>query len=458
MAMISRAQFASPTGRVLLALIIGVLIGVGVAASHDQRLLDVAVAIEPIGVLWVNAIRMTVIPLVVSLLIVGVADQSSVAVGQLGTRAVLTFLGLLVVASLYAFVTVSWSMHWLHIDPTTSAALRAGISASADRTSAAIHTDPGFGAWLIALVPSNPIQSAATGALLPLIVFTLLFALALSRLSVEVTEPLLRLFRAIADAMLTLVRWVIALAPIGVFALIVPATARLGASAAGALGYYLMATVVLSLGLILLLYPIVALATGIPMRRFARAALPGQVVAFGTSSSLAALPALIDGAERVLQLPAAVGGFALPLAASMFKIGSPVAKVTGAMFLARLYGVHVSVTQILTLLAVSVLLSASTPGVPHSWLVVLAPMLTTIGVPPEGVGLLMAVDVVPDMIFTTLNATGYIAAAAIVGGRRLPTSTDDDALPSYPCFSGKRELITDSNADRLPRRNTGTAR
>jgi proton glutamate symport protein len=418
-AMIPRAKFISPTGRVLTALVLGLGLGVSIAASHSPRLLAIALSVEPIGVLWVNAIRMTVIPLVVSLLVTGVADQRShAALGQLGKRAFLTFLGLLCLASLYTLVTVTWSMHWLHIDPATSAALRAGVSASADETSAVIRSAPGFRDWLTGLVPSNPIQAAASGALLPLVVFTLLFAVALSRLRPEVAEPVLRVFRGVAEAMLTLVRWVIALAPIGVFALIVPTTARLGASAAGALGYYIAVTIVVSLGCILLLYPVVAIATGIPMRQFARAALPGQVVAFGSSSSLAALPALIDGAERVLHLPPAIGGFVLPLSASTFKVGSPVAKVIGTVFLARLYGVDISVTQMLTLLAVSVLLSVSTPGVPHSWLVILAPMLATVGVPPEGVGLLMAVDVIPDMIFTTLNATGYIVAAAIVSGRR----------------------------------------
>ena len=412
-----RAQFDSPTRRVLVALVVGVVIGVLVAQSHDARLLSVALSVEPLGILWVNAIRMTVIPLVVSLLITGVADRRSSDVGRLGGRAFLVFLGLLCFSSVYALLTVRWSMHWLHIDAATSAALRAGVSASASETSAAIHSAPGFRDWLIGLIPSNPIRAAADEAFLPLIVFTLLFALAISRLEPKVADPLLGFFRALADAMLLLVRAVIMLAPIGVFALIVPTTARLGASAAGALGYYIVVTLVLATGLILLLYPLVAVITGSSMGRFARAALPAQAVALGTSSSLAALPALIEGAERVLRLPPAVRGFVLPLAASTFKIGSPVSKVTGTLFLAHLYGVQVGTTQLLTLVLASVLLSVSTPGVPHSWLIVLAPMLASVGVPPEGVGLLMAVDVIPDMIYTTLNVTGYMASAAIVQAR-----------------------------------------
>lgn len=415
--MLSRLRSLSATTQVLAALVIGLVIGIAAALSHDPRMIAAAEWIEPVGVIWVNAIRMTVIPLVVSLLVTGIAERSGEGVGHLGARSFAVFLGLLGVASVYSLLVVTWSMHWLVIDPATSATLRASVSATAAETTSAISSAPGFREWLIALVPTNPIQAAVQGSLLPLIVFTLLFALALSRLKPEASAPVLRVFRALADALLVLVRWIIVLAPIGVFALIVPTAARLGASAVGALGYYLVAVLLLSIGLILLLYPVVAIVTGTPMARFARAVLPGQAVAFGTSSSLAALPALIEGADRVLGMPASVRGFALPLAASTFKIASPVSKVAGALFLARLYGVDIGITQVLTLVVVSVLLSVSTPGVPHSWLIVLAPMLAAAGIPPEGVGLLMAVDVIPDMIFTTLNATGYMAAATIVAGR-----------------------------------------
>ncbi len=409
-----RTTAASPTARVLVALLAGLALGIAIAMSDDARLLSYAEAIEPLGVLSVNAIRMTVIPLVVSMLITSIAERSA-TVGRLGGRALVVFASLLTLSATYAMIAIPLSMRWLTIDAVTSQTLRAGATATAAETSAAIHDAPGFRAWLVDLVPTNPIQAAASGRLLPLIVFTVLFALALARLKPESREPVLRVFRALAEVMLVLVRWIIALAPLGVFTLIVPTTARLGTAAAGALGYYLAATVLLAIGFLVILYPVVAIAARIPIGLFARAALPGQAVAIGTSSSLAALPGLIDGTDRVLRLPPAVSGFVLPLAASTFKITSPIAKVTGALFLARLYGVDIGFTQLLTLVLASVLLSASTPGVPHAWLVVLAPMLVTAGIPPEGIGLLMAVDLIPDMAYTTVNATGYIAAAAIVG-------------------------------------------
>ncbi|MEO7456114.1 MAG: dicarboxylate/amino acid:cation symporter [Gemmatimonadaceae bacterium] len=409
-----RSRIASPTGTVLIALALGLAAGIAIALSGDARLLHLAEGIEPVGIMWVNALRMTVIPLVVSLLITGVSDRGNVAVSQLGARSVLAFALLIGVSTIYAILTVPWSMHWLVVDPAASAAMRAGVTATSSQTAAAIHDAPGFRDWLISLIPTNPIQAAVNGALLPLIVFSLLFGLALSRSTPEVAEPVLRVFRALGESMLTLVRWVSVLAPIGVFALILPTAARLGATAVGALGYYVAVTYVLTLGLIVLLYPLIAVLGRVPLRTLGRALLPAQVVAFGTSSSIAALPALIDGADRELHVSAPVRGFVLPLAASAFKISSPIAKLVGALFLARFYGVDIALTQLMSLALVSVLLSVSTPGVPHGWLIVLAPMLASVGVPAEGIGLLMAVDVLPDMIYTATNATGYMGAAVLV--------------------------------------------
>jgi proton glutamate symport protein len=409
-----RSRLTSPTGQVLAALALGLALGVAVALSHDPSLLRLAEAIEPVGVMWVNALRMTVIPLVVSLLITGIADRGTASVGQLGVRALLAFAILIGAMAVLALLTVPWSLNWLQVDAAASAAMRAGVSVSSAQTAAAIHDAPGMREWLVSLVPTNPIQAAVNGALLPLIVFSLLFGLALSRLETELAEPVLRVFRALGESMLMLVRWVSVLAPLGVFALIVPTAARLGASAVGALGYYVVVAYVITGAGILLMYPIIAFLGRVPLRTLARALLPAQVVAFGTSSSIAALPALIDGADRTLRMSAPVRGFVLPLAVSAFKVGSPISKMLGALFLARLYGVDVTVTQMLSLVVVSVLLSVSTPGVPHGWLIVLAPMLASVGIPPEGIGLLMAVDVLPDMIWTTLNATGYMGAAVIV--------------------------------------------
>jgi len=136
--------------------------------------------------------------------------------------------------------------------------------------------------------------------MLPLIVFTLLLAVAIARSAPETRKPLLEFFRALGDAMLVLVRWVIMLAPIGVFALVLPLAAHAGGAMVGGIGFYVLAYSVGCIAVILLLYPVVMFFAGIPIRRFARAALPSQLIAFSSSSSIASLPALVESAEEGL--------------------------------------------------------------------------------------------------------------------------------------------------------------
>lgn len=419
----------SLTTRVLIALVLGLVAGMAVAAYPLPALLSVVHVIEPIGVLWVNAIRMTVIPLVISLLVTGVASSTDArTVGRIGARSFMAFVGLLALSAVVALVVAPPLFTWLHIDPATSAALRAAASGSAAATTAAASATPGFAQWLVDIVPTNPIRAAADGAMLPLVVFTLAFALALLRLPAERREPVLVVFRALGDAMLVLVRWIIALAPVGVFALMLPLASRTGVAVAGALGYYVVAMAVACLALIALLYPTAALAARLSIPRFARAVFPAQAVAISSSSSLASLPALIDGAERRLGLPTSVAGVTLPLAVSAFKIGSPVVWSVAAIFLASFYGVPLDASGRLMVAATAALTSFSVPGVPHGWLLIIAPLLASLGIPAEGIGLLIAVDVIPDMFATTLNVTGDMVAAGIVArGERAGVPLPSDA-------------------------------
>jgi len=229
--------------------------------------------------------------------------------------------------------------------------------------------------------------------------------------------------------MLTLVRWIILAAPIGVFALMLPLAAHAGAAVAGAIGFYIVAYSIALLVAILLLYPAVALAARIPMRRFARAALPGQIIAFSSSSSLAALPSLVEAAERELRLPERVVAFVLPLAASTFKIAAPVSWTIGALFVGWFYGIALHVSQLALIAFAALFLTFVAPGIPRGAFIMLTPLFLTIGLPAEGIGILIALDAIPDTFSSVLNATGNLAATAIVAGRENPTST---SLPSQP--------------------------
>jgi len=278
------------------------------------------------------------------------------------------------------------------------------------------------------LIPSNPIAAAASGAMVPLILFTLILAIAIARSPESTRAPLLGLARAAGDAMLRVVRWVVLVAPIGVFALVLPLAAHLGGAVAGAIGVYIAAYSLASVVVILLVYPVVAVFGGIPIGRFARAALPAQLIAFSSSSSIASLPALIESGERGLALPSRITGFVLPLAVSTFKLAAPVSWTIGALFIGWFYGIPLHARELATVAFAAVFLAFAAPGVPRGAFIMLTPLFLAIGLPAEGIGILIAVDALPDTFATALNVTGDLAAAALVAssasGYRLQATAD----------------------------------
>ncbi len=402
--------------RVLVSLGAGLLGGVLIAASGSEALLRATDAIVPIGTLWINAIRMTVIPLVVSLLITGVAGAADLrAIGRLGGRSLLTFLALLVGTAIVIMPVGVLAFRMLGANSAVPP-LPPGAAEAAGQIAAEGAT-PGFAAWLTALIPTNPIAAAANGQMLQLILFTLILALAIAKLAPAVRDPLLGFFRGLAEAMLVIVRWIVAVAPLGVFALVLPLAAHGGAGVAGAVGFYVLVYSLSSIFVALLLYPVVKAVAKVPIATFARAVLPGQSVAFASSSSIAALPALVEGAERVLELPARVTGFVLPLSVTMFKIAAPVSWTIGALFVGWFYGIPLSLGDLAIVAFASTFLAFAAPGVPRGAFLMLTPLFLAIGLPAEGIGILIAVDAIPDLFSTVLNVTGYMAATTIVARR-----------------------------------------
>jgi Na+/H+-dicarboxylate symporter len=402
--------------RVLLALVVATALGLLIAAANDARLIGLADQLAPIGTLWVNAIRMTVIPLVVSLLVTGVASTTDVApIGRLGARTAIVFI--LLPASIAAVMMpiIATVFAWLP-PPASRPPLPPGASEAASQVAAS--DAPTLAAWLTSLIPSNPVSAAADGAMVPLIIFTLLFALALTRVAAAARNTLLGLFQAVAETMLTLVGWVIMAAPIGIFALILPLAAHAGSALVGGIGFYIVAYSILSVVATLLLYPATAVFGGVPIRLFARAALAPQLIAFSSSSSIASLPALIASAENELCLPKRTTGFVLPMTVSTLKVAAPVSWTVGALFIGWFYGINLGFRELATVAFAAVFLAFAAPGVPRGAFIMLTPLLLAVGLPAEGVGILVAVDALPDVFATVLNVTGDLAAAAIVGNSR----------------------------------------
>ena len=399
--------------RVLLAVVAAIVIGVIIAAFGDAGAIGAADAIAPIGALWVNAIRMTVIPLVFSLLITSVASVADIkSIGRLGRRTLLVFF-LLIVGTAAVVMPFAPALFAL-LPPHAAQQLPAGAVDAAKEIAAADGQAQTFSSWLTSLLPSNPIAAAATGAMMPLVLFTILLAMAITRSPKASREVLTKFFRAFSDAMLVLVRWVILVAPIGVFALVLPLAVHAGPTLAGAIGFYIVAYSVACIVATLLLYAVVAIVGRIPMRRFARAALEPQLIAFSSSSSIATLPALVESAEKALALPEEVTGFVLPLAVSTFKIAAPVSWTVGALFVGWFYGVPLHLGGLATIAFAAVFLAFAVPGIPRGAFIMLTPLFLTLGLPAEGIGILIAVDAIPDLFATVLNTTGDLAAAALV--------------------------------------------
>ena len=411
--------------RVLLALVVAITLGLLIAASNDARLVGLADQLVPIGTLWVNAIRMTVIPLVVSLLVTGVASTTDVAaIGRLGARTVIVFLLLPAGMAVVMMPIIATVFAWL--PPAASRPpLPPGASEAASQVVAS--EAPTLAAWLTSLIPSNPVAAAAEGAMVPLIIFTLLFALALTRVAAPARNALLNLVQAVAETMLTLVGWVILAAPIGIFALILPLAAHAGSALVGGIGFYIAAYSILSIVATLLLYPATAVFGGVSIKRFARAALAPQLIAFSSSSSIASLPALVASAETELGLPKRTTGFVLPLAVSTLKVAGPVSWTVGALFIGWFYGINLGVRELTTVAFAAVFLAFAAPGVPRGAFIMLTPLLLAVGLPAEGVGILIAVDALPDVFATVLNVTGDLAAAAIVSRQRGAESSSNQA-------------------------------
>ena len=396
--------------RALLSLIAGLAIGVAISAASVPALRSFASALEPLGTMWVDALRMTVIPLVVSLLIATIAEENDLrAVGGLGVRAVAIFATCLALSALLTFLAAPSLFASLHIGTAAAAALRGTGSAVGTAPSL-----PSFSDWLTSLVPSNPVRSAVDGAMLPLIVFAVAFAAALARIDAARRAAATALFRGLADAMLVIVGWVLAVAPLGVFCLALTLGVRLGVGVAGAVAFYLITHCALIAITTLLLYVAIAVFSPVPLLQFARASAPAQVIAMSTRSSFAALPAMIDGATRVLKLPVQVAGFALPFGVSVFRLNQGVTWIVSALFLSKLYAVPLTTAQLAFLGVSSVAASFSVPGIPSGGLIISTPFFVSVGLPVEGMGILFALDAIPDILKTLLNVTGQMAATVLL--------------------------------------------
>jgi Na+/H+-dicarboxylate symporter len=398
----------------LCGLAAGLLAGIAAHDTHSSFLLGAVAVFDPIGTLWTNALRMIVVPLIVSNLIVAVVSTDDPRkTGRLSGISLLTFVALMAAGTIFTYLTAPPLIAQYPVDPASVESLQPDtpVQALAQGGSATSTSD-----WILSLVPANIFRAAANGEILPIVVCTLLFALAILRVAPERRQVLVGFFQALADASMVIVRWILWLIPLGAFALAFTMTARTGLAVATMLGFFIVLVSALMIVFTLGLYPLTALFGRVPLRRFARSIAPSQAVGAATRSSLAALPPMIEGAENRMGLPGHVGAFVLPLAVSTFKFNRAVSSNAKMLFLAAVYGVHLDPVFLGTFAVAAMVLSVSSPGLPsHGASLSTLPFYLDVGIPIEAVVLLNAVDVIPDIFKTVLNVTGDMSAAAIVG-------------------------------------------
>jgi Na+/H+-dicarboxylate symporter len=414
-----RRRRFSPTTAALAALPAGLAAGALLRGAGAPWASWIVEAFSMTGQLWVAALRMTVVPLMIALTlstILGAPRDGSV--GTLGARTVAVFVALLLGSGVLSIAATAPALRLVPIGAETSAAFRAQ-SPPVPAPEAPSRAEAAAGG-IAALLPANPFAAAAAGDVLPILVFTVVFGLAAQRLPNETGDPLRRLSRAAADSMLVLVGAILLVLPLGVFALCVSFAYRTGLRLTGVLAAYAALASAALLAATILLYPVAAAFGRLSIGRFARAAAPAQAVAVGTRSSLAALPALVEGAQRHLDAPAAATGFVLPLSVSALKLDRTIEAPVKLLFLAQVYGVSLSAPQLAIFLGTLFILSFSTAGIPSVGTVRSLPAYLAAGIPLEGVVMLNAVAPLTDVFETLVNVTGDMAAAAIVtrGARR----------------------------------------
>jgi Na+/H+-dicarboxylate symporter len=403
----------SQTARVLAGLVAGILIGILLAWQAPDLGLRIAAIVEPFGKLWLNALQMTVVPLVFALVVVGINQASDAAhSGRVARQAITSFVVLLAGAGTMTALLAPLALAQLAPDPAVAAALRGHGEAVATASG-------GWADALVALVPSNAVAAAAASAMLPLVSFALFFGFALTRLDAAPRTQVVGLLKAISDAMIVIVHWVLWAAPLGIFALVLALTARAGLGMLQALGIYILLECALYVLAVVLLIAVAVTIGEQRFRHFMAGLVPVQAVAASTQSSLATLPAMLDSAQNRLGIPARVSGLVLPMAVSLFRITSPIQYLATASFIAWALGVDLTAAQLATGVALSVLVSMGSVGLPGQaiFLATNLPVTSAMGLPIAPLPVLMAVDAIPDVLATVGNVTGDMAATAVVEAR-----------------------------------------
>lgn len=385
-------------------LILGLIVGLGAAATGNSFLLAIAKGSAPFGAIFMNAIKMVVIPLIVTVIFTSIA--------RLGDPRKLGRIGGLTLA-----------YYWITLIPAIAIGMltmKMGLQFASEitmpqTTSVEVPALQGIVDFIVTLVPANPFAAASSGAILPLIVFTALIAAATGTLAEESRERLINLADDASKALIKLVWWILYTAPIGVFGLVAPVTSELGWDLLQSLAIFITCVLIgLVIFLLVVTLPLVYFLAGISPAKYFRGTFGGVSVAVSTTSTAAAIPVTLEETTKNLKVSHTIADLLIPLGASMHRPGSALFQGAAIVFLAYLYDVPIPVAAIGAAMLATFLVSLTVAPVPSSSVITMAPALDAVGVPVAGLAIMLGIDRIPDMMRSAVNLLGQVSAAVLV--------------------------------------------
>ncbi len=371
---------------------------------------------EPLGQIWLRSLIMIVIPLVFATLTLGVAGLGDLRkLGRIGAKTFGYFLMVTVLAVTVGLTLVNVVRPGAGLDPEVREKLLATYRQQAEE-SRALAGQASFGIHtLVNIVPRNPVEAAARGDMLGVIFFSLIFGVALARIHGPRTKTLTDTLAGLADAVISIIDLVMKLAPYGVFCLIFSVSARFGFDLLARLGWYVVTVLAGLLVVEFVVYPLLVLTFGgRSPREFFQSIWTVIITAFSTSSSNATLPTSLRVSETRLKIPSHIGGFVLPLGATMNMNGTALFEGVTVLFVAQVFGFHLSLGMQAVVIAMAVLTAIGAAGVPGGSIPLLVLVLEAVGVPGEGIAIVIGVDRLLDMSRTVVNVTGDLTAATFI--------------------------------------------
>jgi len=406
-----------PKLKLYTKIFIGLLSGLvfGILANQFGFSAFVTDYIKPVGSLFIRLISMIVVPLVFASLLVGTTSLNNIRkLGRIGTKTIAYFLCTTAVAITIGLLLVNTFKPGKGLSPQTRTRLEQTGRTEADKRIEAIKR-PNITDTLLQIVPTNPVKAFTEAKILQIIFFAIMLGIALTVVPNQRAQPLINFFNALNDAMIQVVHIIMRLAPYGVFALIATVVGDFGLDILPLLLKYALVVIA---GLILHASVTYSLAiksfSRLKIAAFYRAVRPAQLIAFSSGSSLAALPVSMDCAEKNLGVSRQVSSFVLPLGATINMDGTALYQAVSAVFIAQVYNMNLGLTGQLTILFTATLSSIGTAGAPGVGMIMLAMVLESIGVPLEGIALILGVERLIDMCRTAVNVTGDLSCAVVV--------------------------------------------